>query len=439
MARRGRKRHGRTFAHLTRRHGPGSHVKTRAEPDRRVVREGLVPPASSRFVSLDPVSPIIVRSGRPLNSHSDADRARFPPPSTIAGCLRTAWARQTGRQFDSNLKGFAVAGPLLMRVGGQTLVPKPANARYVGEGRERRCVAAVPHPFDDGCGADLPDGLMPVQLFDGEQEKPVLGPDWWLIDDLQRFRNDEVVELRDLCRNGWNSAGAEDRRTHVTINPKTGRAEEGRLFETEGLVLDTEGAAFRSCWNRMPSTGRAGVDARSVSPPESQPGMKLLARFDKPLGKSLVHLGGKRRMAAMRPESRAAWPTIPNDVPERSADLGGLCLTLVTPGLFRHGFRPGWLGHDLTGTPPVEPRIKLRLCAAAVERWEAHSGWDLARKEPKPTRKVAPRGSTYWFRILGEPDQAAIRAMWLASICDARQDRLDGFGLALPSPWQPPQ
>ena len=52
-------------------------------------------PRTGRVVSLDPLAPIIVRSGRPMN-HADADPAQFPPPSTIAGCLRTAWGPRHG-------------------------------------------------------------------------------------------------------------------------------------------------------------------------------------------------------------------------------------------------------------------------------------------------------------------------------------------------------
>lgn len=42
----------------------------------------------------------------------------------------------------------------------------------------------------------------------------------------------------------------------------------------------------------------------------------------------------------------------------------------------------------------------LRLLAVVVHRWEAHSGWNLAKLQPRPTRKLAPAGTTLWFRIL---------------------------------------
>ena len=114
------------------------------------------------------------------------------------------------------------------------------------------------------------------------------------------------------------------------------------------------------------------------------------------------------------------------------------CLTLLTPGVFSAGYRPGWLDHALTGSPPAAPGLKLRLRAAALERWQPHSGWDLAQRQPRPTRKLVPAGATYWFDVLDACDKDSLAALWLASLCDEQQDRRDGFGLALPGPWTPP-
>jgi len=57
-----------------------------------------------------------------------------------------------------------------------------------------------------------------------------------------------------------------------------------------------------------------------------------------------------------------------------------MTLTLVTPALFEQGYRPGWLvetNDGFIGNPPAMPRLKMKLRAAATERWEPQSGWDL--------------------------------------------------------------
>ena len=378
----------------------------------------------STVVSLDPLAPIIVRSGRPLESKTDADPARFPPPSTLAGCLRTAWARAAGQSFGPHLAELAVAGPLLLNHDSKVLVPKPADALYFGHGGSALCVRAEPRPFDAECGADLPDRLLPVQLTKQVEGKSGKGPVWWLWDDLLAFRCGKEIEHTQLCKNGW-SPPAGDRRTHVAINPDTYAAKEGQLFQTEGLDLDVGPARHSECPQEQ--AHRQGLGA-----------LRLLVRFAEPLGEALVHLGGKRRLAALAPEHENVWPVPPAGWVDGIASAGGLCLTLLTPAIFSAGYRPGWLDGDLTGSPPELPGLRLKLCAAAVERWQPHSGWDLHRRQPRPTRKLAGAGATYWFRILGEVDADALGTLRLTNISDLEQDRRDGFGLALPSHWTPP-
>ena len=406
----------------------------------------LHPRQPGSVVSLEPLAPVIVRSGRPLDGRSDADPARFPPPSTVAGCLRTAWARETGQPFEPELAKLSVAGPLLLTGDDEVLVPKPADALYFGHGDKARCVRAEPRPFDAGCGADMPDGLLPVQLLEPIDGKPGDGPAWWSWDDLMKFRKGEEITHKQLCKNGWRPPS--DRRTHVAIDPGTGAAEAARLFQTQGLDLDMSPAAFRAsaielCRARSPEPGTP--HSPDDSHRSSIGGLRLLARCDEALGETLAHLGGKRRLAALQPEPEQVWPTPPEGWLGRIAEAGGLCLTLLTPGIFSAGYRPGWLDPDPAGNPagcpPAAPGLRLQLCAAAVGRWQPHSGWDLAQRRPKPGRKLAGAGATYWFRILGGADAGALdamlKALWLASISDEEQDRRDGFGLVLPSPWTP--
>lgn len=448
-------------------------------------------PYTSPVVSLDPLAPVIVRSGRPFDDQSGADPARFPPPSTVAGCLRTAWARETGRDFGPELARLAVAGPLLFnpenRDEHRVLAPKPADALYFGHGDAARCVRAEPRAFEAGCGADMPDGLLPVQLVERVDGKPGGGPAWWSWADLLAFRlGEEIPSTRTvgtggtgeadgtgeagraggngrppssredghphgavhpdtgaadadteqspdeqrfyerLCENGWSPPPQGDRRTHVAIDPGTRAAAAGRLFQTEGLDLDAPAAAQ----DREPPAGEKRW-------PAAAGGLRLLARCGEALGEGLVHLGGERRLAALQPEPEDIWPSPPPGWLDRIVRAGGLSLTLLTPAIFSAGYRPGWLDADLAGSPPAVPGLRLQLRAVAVGRWQPHSGWDLVRGRPRPSRKLAGAGAVYWFRILDGIDSGALDALWLASIGDGEQDRRDGFGLALPSPWEP--
>lgn len=378
--------------------------------------------APSRVLTLDPLAPLICRSGRPFDDQAGPDGARFPPPSTVAGCVRTAWARETGTALGPDLMRIAVAGPLLARPdaheGWRLYAPKPADALYFGNGDQARCVRAIPAPFAPGCGADIPDNLLPVQLVVPEEEKPGSGPAWWAWEDLLEFRQDQDTELPHprLVERGWSPSAGGDRRTHVRIERATQAAESGQLFQTEGL---------------------------DFSPPDGlradpQSGLRLLVQCAEPLSSALVHLGGERRLAELRPEQEAVWPQPPHgDWFSQIIQAGGLTLTLLTPALFSGGYRPGWLDDQLEGTPPEAPGVRLRLRAAALGRWQPHSGWDLAAQRPRAGRKLIPAGATYWFDLIGQPSQDDLEHLWLTGLCDCPQDRLDGFGLALPAAWAP--
>ena len=374
----------------------------------------------SQVFSMEALAPLIVRSGRPFDDQAGADAPRFPPPSTLAGCLRTAWARANGKDFGSELTELAVTGPLLARVDSagkiaRLLGPKPADAHYFGRGEEARCVRAEPAPVAEGCGSDLPVGLRPMCLIVDEKVKASQGPAWWDWEDLIAFRSRQDIKHQDVTVRGW-SPPAGDRRTHVAIDAATLAAESGRLFQTEGLDLEPDNP-----WLEKPEAPR----------------LRLLARCAEPLPAGLVHLGGERRLARLHPEPDTAWPQPPSNWFIDIQKAGGLTLTLLTPGVFATGYRPGWLDETLTGEPPSAPGARLHLVAAAVERWQPHSGWDLLRQEPRPTRKLVGAGATYWFRLLDAPTPEALAPLWLASLCDLEQDRRDGYALALPAPWTP--
>ena len=370
-------------------------------------------PTRSCCFSLEALAPLIIRSGRPFDGQSGVDVARVPPPSTVSGAVRTAWARQNNHPFEITLRERAVSGPLLL-CGEKVLLPKPADALYFGRDSEATMVRMEPSSYSDGCGSDLPAGLLPLQLNGTQKGKSGTGPQWWALDEWIRFRSGTIPSHADLTKSGWTPPRG-DRRTHVAIDNKRSAAESGRLFQTEGLDMG------------------ATLNAKG----ESQSEVRLLTRFSEPLSSTLLHLGGERRMAALHPEPENLWPQPPDRWLEAICQAGGVSLTLITGGLFNAGFRPGWLDKEGVGSPPQAPTLQLKLRAAATERWQPHSGWDLATQRPRPTRKLVPAGAVYWFALL-KPESTTpedLLPLWTGSLCDEEQDRNDGFGLALPAAW----
>ncbi len=82
--------------------------------------------------------------------------------------------------------------------------------------------------------------------------------------------------------------------------------------------------------------------------------------------------------------------------------------------------------------------MKLRIVGAAVGRPVHASGWDYEKGTPKPSRRLAPAGSVYFFEIEAG-DEATIERfvddIWLRPISDDEQYRRDGFGVALLGAW----
>ncbi|MEJ2046038.1 MAG: type III-B CRISPR module-associated Cmr3 family protein [Reinekea sp.] len=374
---------------------------------------------------LKPKAPLIIRSGRPFDEISGIDAARFPPPSTMAGALRTAHALSTNKELNLELAKIQVAGPLPVTVNldGEPvsiLVPKPADAHYYYKEGLPQLVRASPKAFASHEGSDLKDGLLPLQLEENFSGKPFRGgPEWWVLDDLITWRqNKTALSFEQIQQQGW-KLPADDIRTHTAINRKSQTAASGMLFQSAGLNM----------WKQS---------AVSSHPPEFSIG--LLGYIDGDINPGVLHFGGERRLSGI-----ASYPNISsqlqNDVwlEKWFADISqsqGLALTLLTPALFDQGWIPGWLNETtLIGTPPGCSRLKLKLKAAAVERWRPHSGWDLNARGSRASKKAVPAGATYWFEIL-DNHNADIASLWLSHLCDKEQDRLDGFGLALVFPYR---
>lgn len=372
---------------------------------------------------IDPMAPLVFRSGRPFGE-SSRDGANFPWSSSVAGMLRTVamdvkgWAAKGLTDGQQNeLMGMAAAGPLLARrEAGQVMpmFPKPADALYLlrESATKPEVYRLAPGEYPEGCHSDLPPGLSPVMLEENApKSKPQKGAEYWTLDQLLAWRHNEVVRFSNLPEN----KPVVDTRTNVAIDRNTFASASGKLFQIEAQDF---GSA------RLKQGGFDQVD------------WLLLARFSEALPEQAVTLGGERRLSWL-----ASAPTdplaMPDDYASHLANSSGLALTLATPALFNQGWKPVWLDEKLEGNFPDIPGLRLRLKAAAIERWQGISGWDLKKWQPKLARKAVAAGATYWFEIIGTPPLDWEQSLWLASISDEKQNRRDGFGMVIAGSWTP--
>lgn len=376
------------------------------------------------WYQIDAAAPLVFRSGKPFQAGS-RDGANFPWPSALAGVLRTramdarGWVPRLNDEQQSQLRALPVAGPWLGRFDSdgslEPWLPKPADAvRLLDENGTPRYQRLHPRALPADTGCDLRAGLLPLS-FDGTVKgKPQPEPGWWPLGKLLDWMMGKAVtpEPADALTRPWQV----ETRTHVAIDRGTFASADGKLFQTQGLD-------FSPC--SMHDDGRhdGWADERWV----------LLGRGPQDIGEGAVTFGGERRLSWL---TMLAVDPIPQPDGWAASLCNGFALSLVTPALFAEGWRPAWLNNDLEGELPGIPGLRLRLRAAAVERWQGVSGWDLAAWKPRATRKAVAAGATYWFEVLagGEPELARL---WLASLCDDEQDRRDGFGICLPRAWNP--
>jgi CRISPR-associated protein Cmr3 len=379
------------------------------------------------YFLLNPRDPLVIRSSRPFEAISDAEAAKFPPPSTIAGALRNVYARSQSMDFKNKahlkqLLECQVTGPLAVKIPigasidkleeENILVPKPTDAQYFYVDDEIVIVGMKPLEMGDDEGCDLPNGLLPLFLSQNIKGKPVKGPRWWALKDLLAWRAGKVPSFKDVVANGWTPTEPEIR-THIARDNQTLNAVEGQIFQTTGLTM----------WQQPESA--ASFPNENVA---------ILAGIKGNVTLKAMNLGGERRLAEVKSCPFPLWPSSPEDHAKGLLESGGLTLTFLTPTIFAHGWRPEWINENtLIGKPPGCGQLQLKLKAATLERWAPQSGWDLDINKPRASERMLPAGATYWFEIIADTTtEQDLERLWMAHLCDNHQHNLNGFGLALP-------
>jgi CRISPR-associated protein Cmr3 len=368
---------------------------------------------TQHFFTLEPRDAMLVRDGRAMNA-SVGRGVLFPPPSTLAGLVRTRLGRDATGAFDAGripaLLEVSVWGPLLARLAPEgtkvadVLFPPPGDCVWFHE-RERGTFGRrlAPRPVQEivpGATTDLGDAAELPSFTPGDdvdtRAKPVRHPLLWSRESLFAW----LSAPRDLlpAKDVTGLAGLErEIRHHIAIDPATGTVEEGALFGTEGVRMS----------HRRIEDGRRTFDRFAFLAAWSGTGT---------LPRSFVPLGGERRGAFLETctEETARLLAPPPWIDKIRGGARARVL-LATPAIFAKGAVP-------------QTVLGARVIAARVDRPDVVSGWSFEHRAPKPTRRLAPAGSVYWVEV---PDDAWARRVWMSNVSDDEQDRRDGFGLAL--------
>lgn len=380
-----------------------------------------------------PRDPVIVRNGRPFGPDpgTRAQSLPFPFPATLAGAVRTRHGEQHGG-FDAagamsaTVRALPVRGPFLVQLAeadgaARLLLPAPGDALLLPASTEHpqlRCwlrpVAIAADAQTDLHALDQPGApLWHIGMAAPKADKPLANPPtfWWWDAYLQWLLTpgDGEIDPGALGLRGL----IPESRVHVRIDPETGTADEGFLYQTSALEF-----IRRPCpepeWR---------LDGAMT--------LALLVTTGADLDAGLGSLGGERRTVFWQPGDAALLPTCPSEICNQIEETKACRLVLATPGLFAQGLLPqlDWL---------QIPGLKLTIKGAVASRYDVISGWDYASGQAKPTRRLAPAGTVYYLSLAGSSGEAIdrfIQQLWFQPVSDAAQDRLDGFGIAVLGVW----
>ncbi len=392
---------------------------------------------------IEPHDPLIVRDGRPFGPDPGARASSlpFPFPSTTAGGVRTRAALDDNGFFKfpndqeqlNRLKQLRVRGPLLVQLtvdgrdvaSNQWLVPAPRDALLfpaepTGTGEPTTLLQQlVPLQLTQNAETDFDQkGLMLVGQSSYDERKPLNeAPRYWYWKTFQTWLdnpsslNGTVQRLAELGQAG----PLREQRLHVSIDADKEVAKDGMLFGTSGLEFNTPGKGGQRLKGAQRLALAVAVDDSEQFTPRA----------------GLAGFGGERRIVSWRASS-ADLPSYPSEL-EQSITTNKACrVFLLTPACFEQGYRPTWLL-----TEAAKYGITATLKAIVIQRPQAVSGWDLALRKPKPSRRLAPAGTVLFLSLEGNNTAISdwIRNMWMQCISDDQQDRTDGFGLAVFGTW----
>lgn len=380
---------------------------------------------------IEPRDPLMVRDGRPFGSEgADAHSLDFPPPSVIAGALRTrVWHAKGGWEVEA-AKQLAVRGPILAERSGEAWTPLFATPRDCvffdaaeGDTKKRlRRFALSPQGGNWG-QSSLPAGWLergfrPVGAALPDAKAAKSPPAFWTLEAIKAWLSAPAVEDLFEKENG-RPALQHERRVHVAINPDTDTGADGKLFQTDGLRFEEfdHDAANRAA----EKAAEKGADKAADKEPRARQLGLLVSCAHEALKEGILTLGGERRVSLF---SAVDEPTWVRDwaAPKLSGGRGARVL-LLTPAIFQQGGVP----ETIAGAPVV---------AAAVGRPQTISGWDMVQGGPKPVRRMAPAGSVYWVDLAERDATAWAEEVHMRAISDDAQDRRDGFGLAAVGVWR---
>jgi CRISPR-associated protein Cmr3 len=396
----------------------------------------------TRFI--EPLDVLFLRGNKLFGDPGSFGEALVPPwPSAVAGALRSRMLVDAGIDPAAFARGEAshealgtatkpgpftvVAFHLARRFDDgriELLIAPPADLVLSGDENEELTVKRL-QPTKPAAGLACSAHFQHLAVLpETKREKPASG--YWLSESGWRaYLAGELPSPSDFVKSSalWQI----DLRVGVGLDTATRRAGEGKLFSVQAVAMTRR----RHRFGTNPQTGKPVWADFDV-------GFLAAVTGGAAPAQGLVRLGGDGRAAVLH----AVDYTLPEPDYAALAQARRCRLVLTTPGLFdlvpSHSTptrQPGWLPPGCSPLGDGAWRFELggvraRLVCAAVPRHEVISGWDLARRQPKPALRAAPAGSVFWLDELEATPEAlrklASQGLW-SEPCEDAERRAEGF------------
>ena len=323
----------------------------------------------STWVFIEPVDVLALRGNRLFgDTGSVGEVVMPPPPSVAAGAIRSALLAHDKHDFDAFADGEAPHDSL-----GTPCDPGPFRIRHFG--LAVRDAQSVVCPL-----FALPADLVATETDDETEPRTPLGG---LLLTAQGHEQalDKQLPAEGYCVSS-DELWQQDIRVGIGLDAQRRAADDGKLFSSRVI------APLQTLDRRVGFCVELDGLKRPLPP-------RMMLRF-----------GGDGHQAVLY--SEVSVPVTGAGLAAEEAARQGRCrLVLTSPGLFEHGWRlPGM---NESGELAL-PGLTARVVCASLGRMQTVSGYDLARKQPKPAERAVPTGAVYWI------DQLETDAKTLASL-----------------------
>jgi CRISPR type III-B/RAMP module-associated protein Cmr3 len=412
-----------------------------------------------------PADTLFCRDGRPLAAGSSFGRGAFwPLPTVLHSAVRSALLRSVGEiRPRKQQPGTRRRGQPTGNVGSLAFQWLHLHGPFpVEEDCGRMWFPAPRDLLPDKSNSDQPSYLQVIQARAGSEHDPVSNlpgpfthlvasflppcketlPEWVEAAFLQQY----LTGMPPLPKVGKLSLWDTDHHIGVALEDASHTAATGQLFAAEHLRL------------------RRGVKLRfRVSLPPSHKGVDGESQAINQLHQALLQLGGEQRFGLLMdasPELR---------LPQVEIQGVHVKWLLLTPAIFAHGWRPGWVDEQgnvklrvvdkearrdfrrqrrdradwrYDGAEDKAESIDARLVAACLGKPQQIGGWELLHERDgevtgggKPTHLAVPSGSVFYFQAGSEPDAERLVRV-LQGRCRSDFFGEKGLGLGVCGNWQ---